>query len=229
VHLLLFPALLAAIFVASGCSSSQKNMARMEREMAKQNSRLAEERRMRAIDNGDAASRRGAEVLVVDPNKSFDPSRSGVGTAREFGTGGTRVKEFNFEQKARPKNYLARDFRGARDLAAGERKFATGEANTGSKYAIPNTDKEAARKTAETRRLWDGDKVAATKEVYDGKRPYLGPESKKLGNAVDPKSLADWRSGGGETVTYAPGTVDRIGTLKQLSIDDVRELLNKNK
>lgn len=204
-------------------------MAKMEQELLKQNSRHTEERRMRAMTHGEVASQRGAEILVVDPYRPFDPSRSGIGTVRPYGTGAAQAKDFNFQQKARAETFSTRDYAGAKSNSAAERAYAAGEANTKGKYKIPNTDKEAGQRTAETRELRDGTKVAATQDLRDGKRPYLGPESKKLGKSVDPKTMADWRNAGNESVIYSDTTVDRIGTLKQLSIEDVRELLNKNK
>ncbi len=184
---------------------------------------------MRALDYGDVTSQRGAEILVPNYMKEFDPSRSGVGTARTFGTGGARSKEFNFQQKVRADTYLTRDFQGSKTNTGAERKFAANDANTRGKYTIPNVDKDAGNKTAATKELWDGNKVAATQDLHDGQRPYLGPESKKLNRTMDPKEMADWRNAGKESVVYGDGTVERISNLKQLSIEDVRELLNKNK
>lgn len=182
---------------------------------------------MRALDYGDAASARGAEILVPDYGKAFDPTQSGIGAARKFGTGGARTKQFDFQQKARAESYATRDFQGSKANAVAQRKYATAEANARGKYGIPKVDEELGKKAATTRDLWDGNKQAATRDIHDGKRPYLGPESKRLNKSMDPKELADWRSG--EQVSYGNGTVERIGNLKQLSIDDVRELLNKNK
>ena len=184
---------------------------------------------MRAINYGDVKSQRGAQILVYDPNKKFDPSRSEIGTTRAVGTGATRTKDFQYAQKARTGNFLTRAFGGSKANAAASKDFATKEALSRGKYEIPNAEKGAESKIATTKSLWDGDKVAATRDLHDGNRLFLGPESKKLGTSMDPKTMADWRSGGNETVSYANGTVERIGNLKQLSIDDVRELLNKNK
>ena len=167
---------------------------------------------MRVLDNGDAGSARGAAILVPDTSKTFDPSRNAIGSARAYGTGGARVKDFRFEQKAHPGAYETRDFREAKSNAAAQRKYATREANTRGKYAIPNTAQDAGNKTAATRDAWDGSKVAATRDLSDGNRPYLGPESKKLNTSVDQTKEAGWK-----------------GDLKPLSIDDVRTLLNKNK
>ena len=225
----LLPFLLAAAFAVGGCASKATRMAKQEQKILQENSRVTEERKMRALNYGDVSSKRGAEVLVWDPNKKFDPSRSGVGTARTFGTGGTRTKPFNYDQKVQSNTFLTRMFSRTKSNSASEKDFATGPANTIPKYTIPGT-KIDAQKTMATKSLPAGDKTASTRDLHDGDRTFLGPERKKLGNAIDPKSLADWRSGGGETVVYgADGSVDKIGNLKKLSIDDVRELLNKNK
>jgi len=225
----LLPMFLA--LMCSGCALWPKK--KPQDTAAVGNSRSLEQHRMNAISNVHgawaASSERGAEILVYDPNKSFDPSRSGVGTARTFGTGGARTKEFNFDQKVRAESFATRNFSGSKANAAAERQYATGAANSAGKYAIPNVDKDVGNKTATTKALWDGEKVAATQDLRDGKRQFLGSESKKLGKSIDPKDLADWRKGANESVIYHGGSVDRIGTLKPLSIEDVRELLNKNK
>ncbi len=228
-HLFL-PSLLAAALAVGGCASPAqkvaKEMARQERDQNLQNSRAAEERRMHALDYGDVASKRGAEVLVVDPTKTFDPTRSGVGTARSVSTGGARTKDFNFDQKARPGNFLTRAFSGSKANAAAERKFVTSEAGTRNYNTGEAPD---STKSAATRHLWDGSKVAATRNSSDATKPFLGPESSKLKTAVDPKTMADWRSSGAEAVSYTNSTVERSSTFKPLTIDDVRDLLNKNK
>ena len=220
------PLLLLLALAGGGCASSVKKEDRLS-EMA--NSRAIEQRRMQKIEGGDVASPRGAEILVADPSKTFDPSRSAVGTLRPYGTGGARTKDFNYAGKVRVDRYDTREFAGSKANAAAQREYATTEAHTRGKYVIPNADKKTGEKTAATKELADGRKVAATRDLRDGKRPYLGPESKKLGTAVDAKSLADWRSAGRESVSYSDSTVERFGNLKQLSIEDVRELLNKNK
>ena len=204
-------------------------MAKKEQELLKKNSRYTEERRMRAMTHGEVASQRGAEILVVDPYKPFDASRSGIGTVRPYGTGGAQVGNFNFQQKAQAGSYHTRNYAGSKANSVAERAYDAGEANTKGKYQIPNADQEAEKRAAETRELRDGTKVAATQDLRDGKRSFLGPESKKLSKAIDPKTMGDWRNAGRESVTYSDTSVERIGTLKQLSIEDVRELLNKNK
>lgn len=210
-----------------------KKMAKEEQKILQENSRTTEERKMRAINYGDVKSKRGADILVWDPNKKFDPSRSEVGTTRQFGTGGTRTKEFNFVQKSKPGNFLTRafGFGKPKDNSATDKTFATNALDIQSRNKLPDAVTDA-NKTANTKVLAESTttKTAATRDLPDGDRPYLGKESRKFGTSLDPKSLADWRNGAGETVIYnGDGTIDRLGGLKKLSIDDIRDLLNKNK
>jgi hypothetical protein len=215
----------------SACSSAEKRLAKQEQKIIQENSRTVEQRKVNAMNYGDAKSKRGAEILVWDPNKHFDPNRTGVGTARQFGTGGSRTKEFNFDQKAQTGNFLTRAFGGSKANSPGEKNFATTDANAKRDFVVPGTTIKTD-KAVSTKDLADGSgsKTAAVRDLPGGDRQFLGREQKKMANAVDPATLADWRSGGGETVIYnADGSVDRIGAMKRLSIDDIRELLNKNK
>jgi hypothetical protein len=220
------PVILPAVLALAGCSTPEKRLAQAQHKASEENSRRAEEMRMRAVTNGEAGSQRGAEVIQYDPEKTFDPSRSGVGTVRPYlATKGAKTKEFQ-SREARVETFRTRDFASSKSAAA-QKKYATDDANTRGKYVIPNTGKEASTKTAATKEAWDAQKKAPARELADARRPYLGPESKKLGTAIEPKELANWRNG--EGVVYTDGVVEKISTFKQLSIDDVRELLNKNK
>ena len=214
--------LLLALFGA-GCASSHKTAQQQDRE----NSRLVEQRRILAAENGEMASKRGAEILVVDPHKTYDPSRSSVG-GRTYDTGKARVKEFYYDQKTKPGTFTTRDFYGSKSAAIAEKNYATGAANTPGKYTIPNVDKVADDKTAPVREAWDAGKTAATRDLHDGRREYLGPESKKLRQSIDPVTMADWRNGG-ESMVNSGTSMEKYSHLKQLSIEDIRELLNKNK
>lgn len=212
-----------------GCSSAEKKLAKQEQKILQENSRTTEQRKMNAINYGDVNSKRGADILVWDPNKHFDPNRTGVGAARQFGTGGSRTKDFNFDQKAKTGNFLTRAFGGSKANSPSEKNFDTTDANAKRDFVVPGTTMKTD-KTAATKDLADGTKTSAVRDLPDGDRQFLGRETKKMANAVDPAKLADWRSGGGETVIYnADGSVDRMGVLKKLSIDDIRDLLNKNK
>ena len=224
--LLPIPLLLALL--GAGCAS-QKTAQQLEAEKKQENSRTVESQRMHVLDgNGFSGTKRWAEIAVLDPDKTYDPSRSSVG-GRTYDTGHARVKEFYYDQKAHPGSYGTRDFYGSKKDWSGDLKYAARDANTHGRYAIPNATKTAATKTAATKEAWDSGKTAATHGLHDGQREYLGPESKKLRTPVDPASQGDWRNAGRESVVNSGTSVEKYTTLKQLTIEDIRELLNKNK
>lgn len=221
--------LLLTALTVGGCTSAEKKLEKQEQAIIRENSRVTEQRKMNAINYGDAGSQRGADVLVWDPNKKFDPNRSGVGAARTFGTGGSRTKDFNYVQKTKSGNFLTRAFGGSKGNYASEKDYATTESNSKREYVIPGTTMKTD-KALPVKDVSDGSRSASVRDLPDGDRQFLGREQKKLSNAIDPVSLADWRKAGAETVIYRDdGSVERMGALKQLSINDVRELLNKNK
>ncbi len=224
--LLPIPLLLALL--CAGCAFHKKSAQQIEQENKIENSRTTEQRRAMAAENGEATSKRGAEIVVWDPNKSFDPTRSSVG-GRTYDTGNARVKDFYYDQKAHPGSYGTRDFYGSKKDWLGDLKYAARDANTHGRYTIPNATKTADTKTAATKEAWDSGKTAATHGLHDGQREYLGPESKKLRTPVDPASQGDWRNAGRESVVNSGTSVEKYTTLKQLTIEDIRELLNKNK
>lgn len=217
------PILSLFVLLFAGCASSEKRLEARETKIVEENSRLAEQRRMMAVERGDVASARGAEILVSDPHKTYDPTRHAVG-GRTYDAGSARTKAFQFSQKNNPRSFATRDFAGAKPAGAGRMLFATKEANTRDPYAT----KAAGTKTAETKEARDAGKTAAAHDLHDGRREFLGKESGKLRQAVDPVTLGDWRKGG-ETVSSGASSVEKYSTMKQLTIEDIRELLNKSK
>ena len=163
---------------------------------------------MRAVASGEVASERGAEIIQYDPEKVFDPSRSGVGTVRPYGTGGAGSKDFNFPQNARVGCLPHQDFAGAK--AARRRAEKVRDRRRRYPRQIPPAQRRQGRSATRPRRPrsegWHKD--AATRDLLDGGAPYLGPESKKLGVARRSEDLANWRNGG-ETVIYNDGVVEK--------------------
>jgi hypothetical protein len=229
-----FPRLIAvcAAFALVGCASAQqkaaKAVANAEKQQAAENSRSKERRRMEAVENGDVNSARGAEILEYSPDKAFNPSMATAAAAHGVSTGKAQSKGFYSDRQLRVDTYQSRAFYDSKSNQASQRAFATNEANTKGRFLNLFARKKADTKTASTRAAWDAGKSAATRPLYDGKRPYLGPESKKMGQSIDNAELANWRTGG-ESVGYGDSTVERVSTMKQLSVDDIRDLLNKSK
>ena len=195
---------------------------------------------MRALDYGDVTSQRGAEMLVVDPDKTFNLSRQVNGSSRSYRTGSANVKDFNYEQKVTTRSYNAGKFWGAKQSAFSDQRFATRAARTSGNYEIPNATRKADTKTAATKAAREADLAMAVRTLPDGSRQYLGKEKAKMETPVDPKEAANWRGAsamvttGGEMGPSSGGRryvtpVERIGQMKEITIEELRELLNKNK
>ena len=99
--------------------ASRKQMEKAMRESSAANSRRAEEMRMRAVASGEAGSERGAQIIQYDPEKVFDPSQSGIGTVRPYGTkkAGSRY----LARGARVDSFRTSDFTGAKSARSGQK------------------------------------------------------------------------------------------------------------
>ena len=195
---------------------------------------------MSALNTGAAVSDREAELLVVDKYKAFNLGSTVKGSSRSYGTGSANVKEFNYEQKVRTKSYAARDFWGAKPSAFTDQRFATRAARTSGNYEIPGATKKAETKTASTKAAREADLAMEVRTLSDGSRQYLGKEKKKMETPLDPREAAKWQgssgmaTAGGEIGESTGGRkyvtpVEQFGQMKEISIQDLRELLNKNK
>lgn len=195
--------------VCTSCTSAEKRAARTAQKAEAENSRAVEERRLRAVDGREIASKRGAEIFVADPHKTFDPARSpGLGS-RAFSTGNARVKEFNYAQRVDAQGFRTKDFSGSKTAWMGDSKFKTTEARTKGAYAT----KSAEVKTAPTKDAREADKTVETRALPGSDRAYLGPETAKMKQPLDQMNL--------------PRTSNELTELK--TVEDIRELLNKNK
>lgn len=223
----LLPIPLALALLGAGCSTPMerfnKKLAKQEGSERAENSRTVEQRRMMEAESGQAGSQRGAEILVPNKYKEFDPSRNAVG-GRSYNAGQAHTKSFLFAQKAKPESYRAGDFYGSKKAWGGNRLFGAKDANIPGPFGA----KIADTRTAATKEAWDAGRSAPTRALTDGKREYLGPESKKLRQTIDPVTMADWRNTG-ESVMSTGSSVEKYSTMKSLTIEDIRELLNKNK
>jgi hypothetical protein len=162
---------------------------------------------------GRTAHQRFNPTLEEQQALVFDTRQGATGGGRSFNAGNARVKDFQVNQRFAASKYQTADFQ-TRKSWFGNFKFGTKSADTKSASAIPNVNAAAPTKTAATKELSDGGKTAAVRSLPGRDRPYLGPESKKLDRTVDPnKPLPGW-------------TGDKMDTL---TLEQIRELLNKNK
>ena len=127
------------------------------------------------------------------------------------------MKEFGFSRGFRTKDFNAKTYRSknfnAHGAWMGDMKFTTKAANTSGKYKIPGLDKQPGNKQARVKEAHDANKDASTRAFAKGDRPYLGKEAEKIKKGIDPNNQpAGWQG----------------NELRVLSIDDIREMLNKN-
>jgi hypothetical protein len=210
----IFLPLLLALAVA-GCSSPQKKAARAAARQAEEeriaNSRAIEERRLRAVDGREIASARAAEIYVADPHKSFDPQKTPGFGARKFQATGSQVKEFHFAQRAQATGFRTQDFTGGKSARFAKAQYVTADART-KDYAGPNAARAYGTKTAPTEEAREASKTMATRALPGGHREYRGPEADKVKKPLD--------------LNYQPRITNDLREMK--TIEDIRELLNKN-
>lgn len=195
--------------------------------MKDENTRTTEHLRMEAVETGEVNSQRGASILYPDYGRSFDPNKNTSAAMRNYGTKSASTKNYDSDKNFRVDKYGTHDFYGSKADAAADKKYAAKDASTKGKFIIPNAGKAVDTKTAATKQSSDANKEAPTRELAQAHRPYLGKESQKVHQSVDSKDLANWHNG--EAVTYSDGVIDKVSTLKPLSIEDIRDLLNKSK
>lgn len=148
-----------------------------------------------------------------DQSLVFDPRQGAVGNGETFNTRAAQSRSFHYDQKVAPTKYETREF-APKTSWFSRLKFWTKEAPVTGRNEVPNLTRKADTKTAAVKEARDAGKTMAVRDVSDGDRVYLGPERAKLDRAVDPnKPLPGW-------------TGNKMDTL---SLEEIRELLNKNK
>ena len=146
----------------------------------------------------------------IDQGLVFDPGQGSVGQGRGFSTRNAPSGTFHYDQKVAPSKYETREF-APKTSWLSRLKFWTKDAST-REYAAAS--RQAETKSAPVKEARDAGKTMSVRELPGGDRVYLGPERAKLDRAVDPnKPLPGWTG----------------GKLDVLTLEEVRELLNKNK
>ena len=149
----------------------------------------------------------------IDQSLVFDPGPGSVGQGRAFNARGAQTNTFQYDQKIAPSKFETREF-APKTSWFSRLKFWAKDANTNGAHEVPNISRQAETKTAAVKEARDAGKIAAVREMPGSDRVYLGPERAKLDRAVDPnKPLPGWAG----------------NKLDVLTLEQVRELLNKNK
>ena len=203
---------LALVFVLSGCvSSSEKAQRKYQDAVNAQKKAVAEKRRKSAMESRDAASERGAEVMVPDESKTFNPSTARFGNRSADSDKSAHTDTFRFTERFRTKEFASKEF-GAKSAWLGKLSFATKDATT---KEAREAGKTAASKTYDTETAREAGKTAALPIVPDGERKFLGKEAEKMKRGIRPEDQGKLENAW-------------TGNLDPMSIEDVKKLLNKN-
>jgi hypothetical protein len=144
---------------------------------------------------------------VLKPNMALGNAAQNktFGGAKSFSTGtNAYVKDFYFTEKFSAKSHATSPFRDSRNFWQGDFTFATSDANTKGRFEIPNASKAVDTKTMEVKDARESSKNYATRTYAD---------------------TGDFRVRG-----KAQGALDAENAAKPpMTVEQVRELLNKNK
>jgi len=154
-----------------------------------------------------------SKILHPDRTLAYYSGDHRVGGVKSFGTNSKKSTDFNLIQKFHPSGYASeKGFSGAKSDWKGDVKFKTTSAKTEGTRKGLDTSKKAATKTAATKEDWQSSKKSPTREDRYAKREFLGPQSKKVHDTTPDVKNTGWK-----------------GSLQPMTIDEVRDLLNKPK
>jgi hypothetical protein len=164
-------------------------------------------------------TKRTLQDRLEHPNfeKSFDATKGSPVSNRSVGVRKASSKEFSTRNFS-ARDFSARDFGGAKPALLAKSKVETQAAPTKGRNEIPNTDAKAPTKTVAVKSTWDAEKKVDTRTASGSGREFL-----VKGRSQDRLDLEKNQPRGTST------PIGYSGDLKSLTIQDVRELLNKNK
>ncbi len=204
---------LALIGLLCGCASPEdraRNAAeKQERDRLKA---MTERGRKSKLGSGDAASERGAEVIVPDYTKEFNPSVARFGNRSSDEGKSAQTGTFRFTEKFRTKEFASKEF-GAKSAWLEKLSFATKDAP--STREAREAGKTATSKAYATVEAREAGKIAAIPNVPDGERKFLGKEADRMKRGIDPAEQGKFENSWN-------------GNLEPMTIEQVKKLLNKN-
>lgn len=141
-------------------------------------------------------------ILHPDKNASSNLQGKSFYGGKSFQqTGYAYTKDYYFTERYHPKDFTTKSWAGGTSYSTGQ--FSTHGANTKGEYEIPNAEKKADTPTA------------ATKESSDSGKSY----------SIHDYNTREYRGKGKSQDILDQKSKDQ----KPMSVDQVRELLNKNK
>jgi hypothetical protein len=164
-------------------------------------------------------TKRTLQERVMKPNweKSFEPAKgSPVSSRTSVGDKKASTKEFGAKQFS-AKEFSSRDFAGSKNAYLGKSKVTLPEAQTKGRGIIPKIDEKAPTKAMAVNEAYDAGKKMEVRTATAANRPFLAK-----GRSQD---LFDREKG----VPESSKQIGYGGELNTLSLEDIRQLLNKNK
>jgi hypothetical protein len=151
---------------------------------------------------------------ITKPNmeQSFNLQNAAGGSSKSFGTKSANSKGFYFQQKANTGTFRSKEYTGTKTAWMGDFQFGTKTART-KDYAT----KPAATKAAPVKDARESGKGAPTKEYVDQQKEFT-----RRGRSQDRLDAEGGVPKDGKPVGWD-------GNMKPMTIDEVRELLNKSK
>jgi hypothetical protein len=218
-----FPRLALLLLLAAslaGCSSSAAKQAKkmeLDRKMA--NSRAVEQQRMNFVTrySDDSVSTRGAELAIVDPEKQFNPNAARFGRASHLGSREAQANTFNFVDRVRTRDFHTRDYV-SKSAWMGDAKFQTKDAPTRESWFSRLT---ARTKTYGTRTAAVADKTASTRPLVQGDRSFLNKGRRQAAYDTHGPAALNMPNESGGRQSWS-------GDLRPMTVQDVKNLLNKN-
>ncbi len=152
------------------------------------------------------------------PNMSLDfgaQQKSFFGAKSFQGGGSARVKEFYYAEKFKAKDFLTGAYAGQKGAWMGDFKYKTGDADTKGRGMTQKIVKEHATKEMPVKSSRDASKDYSTTETYVTRMSDFRGKSQDKIDAQGPEAML---------------TIQPDGTFTELkTMDDIRNLLNKNK
>ena len=155
-------------------------------------------------------------------NMTYDTSQSSFGKPSAFQSkGAVSSKEFGGTRSFLSREFLSKPYGGAekKSWLGNLLSFSSKKADTQGKYEIPNAGTPYGTKAAPTREAYGAQKTAATSAYAQNDLHYL---KRNRFDASPNKTVSNDPSNLNKPIGYT-------GDLRPMTIDDVRELLNKNK
>lgn len=159
-----------------------------------------------------------------DTSLEFDLRNSSFGGKEKAVSGKqARSQEYRGTRDFAAKDFQARSFQGQKEARAAQREYAAKSARTDGRYEIPGLGKKPVLRAVPVENATEASKAKPTQEYADAHRGAKGGDPGKQGRSQD-RLTAEQQTGPTGTTP-----VGWSGNMKQMTIDDIRELLNKNK